>query len=190
MQTLRINVASLLRETAGGAREHPVAASAESVAAMVPEVLARSPLTGTARLLRGPRSIFARVRASAEVALECSRCLEEAGITLDMLFDAEYFPTIDVATGSSLAVPDDEMSFAIDRNHELDLAEAVRQELLVALPMHPLCSPGCAGLCARCGHNLNLGPCGCDPEQDGGRLASLQVLLDDASTKRQPRRGG
>jgi uncharacterized protein len=92
-------------------------------------------------------------------------------------FDAEYFPSVDVVTGSSLKVPDDDMSFAIDHNHELDLAEPVRQELVIAVPMHPLCTLDCAGLCVRCGHNLNAGLCDCEPEVTDGRFAQLRDLL-------------
>lgn len=177
MQTLRINVAGLLKETTGGARDHVVGTAAASVAAMVADARPLAPLTGTVRLLRSPRSIFARVRATTEVILDCSRCLEDAVARIDVDFDAEYFPTVDVVTGSSLKVPEDEMSFVIDHNHELDLAEPIRQELLVAVPMHPLCTPECAGLCVECGHNRNEGPCDCQDEVADGRLAQLRDLL-------------
>lgn len=177
MQTLRINVAGLLKETTGGARDHVVGASAAAVAAMVPDSRPLSPLSGSVRLLRSPRSIFARVRATAEVVLDCSRCLEDANASLVIDFDAEYFPSVDVVTGSTLRVPNDDMSFAIDHNHELDLAEPVRQELVIAAPMHPLCSIDCAGLCVGCGHNLNEGPCDCEPEIGDGRFEQLRDLL-------------
>lgn len=189
MQTLRINVAALLKEAAGGARDHEVGAPAASVAAMVPDARPGTDLVATARLLRSPRSIFARVRGHVEVTVDCSRCLEDAVAPLDIEFDAEYFPSIDVVTGSTLAVPDDEMAFAIDRNHELDLAEAVRQEVLVGLPMHPLCRPDCAGLCPHCGHDLNAGPCGCATDEGDQRLAGLRGLLDGAGAPGPGRKG-
>jgi uncharacterized protein len=177
VQTLRINVAGLLKETTGGARNHTLGASAPSVAAMVPDARPSGALTGTVRLLRSPRSIFARVRAGTEVILDCSRCLEDAVARIEVDFDSEYFPSIDVVTGSALKVPDDDMAFMIDHNHELDLAEPIRQELVVATPMHPLCSAECAGLCVTCGHNLNEGPCACSEEVADGRLAQLRNLL-------------
>lgn len=177
MQTLRINVAGLLKETTGGARDHAIGASATSVTSMVPESRPLAPLTGTVRLLRSPRSIFARVRATADVILDCSRCLEDAPAHLAVDFDAEYFPTIDIVTGSALNVPNDDMSFLIDHNHELDLAEPIRQELVIAVPMHPLCTPDCAGLCVQCGHNLNGGPCSCEEEVTDSRLTQLRDLL-------------
>ncbi|MDH5349101.1 MAG: DUF177 domain-containing protein, partial [Nitrospira sp.] len=42
---------------------------------------------------------------------------------------------------------------------QLELAPMLREQLILASPMHPLCSEGCLGLCARCGKDLNEGPC-------------------------------
>lgn len=181
MLTLRINVAGLLKEPVGGARDAAVGADPLVVRAMLPEGRATKPLVGTVRLLRSPRSIFARVRASTEVALECSRCLEDAISAISLVYDAEYFPSIDVATGGSLSVPADDLAFVIDHNHELDLAEPTRQELIVALPMHPLCREDCAGLCAGCFRNRNLEDCICEDEPPDPRLDILRNMLTSAS---------
>jgi uncharacterized protein len=43
----------------------------------------------------------------------------------------------------------------------IDLAPAVREEVVLAAPAFPLCREECAGLCPRCGENLNEGPCAC-----------------------------
>ena len=43
-----------------------------------------------------------------------------------------------------------------------------------------LCAEDCRGLCARCGADLNQGPCGCGPEPDP-RFAALAQLLDKES---------
>ena len=44
---------------------------------------------------------------------------------------------------------------------EIDLSPLLRERLLLALPTLPLCRDDCRGLCARCGADLNAGPCGC-----------------------------
>lgn len=46
---------------------------------------------------------------------------------------------------------------------DVDVTPDLREALLLRLEPHPLCAPGCAGLCPRCGHNLNEGPCTCGP---------------------------
>ena len=55
---------------------------------------------------------------------------------------------------------------------------AVETETTLALPMKPLCSEGCKGLCPQCGTNLNAASCDCSPAWKDPRLARLQVLLD------------
>lgn len=57
----------------------------------------------------------------------------------------------------------------------LDLEPLVRDAVLLELPLAPLCSPECRGLCPRCGENLNLVTCGCRPEVDP-RWAPLEAL--------------
>jgi uncharacterized protein len=53
----------------------------------------------------------------------------------------------------------------------------IRQNLLLALPVSPLCDPHCQGLCPECGADLNKGPCSCQREEGDPRLAVLRELL-------------
>ena len=60
---------------------------------------------------------------------------------------------------------------------QLDLDEVVTPAFILAMDTKNLCSDDCKGLCAKCGADLNLGPCGCGPDVDP-RLAALAQLLD------------
>jgi len=46
----------------------------------------------------------------------------------------------------------------------IELAPMLREHIILAAPMQPLCRENCAGLCARCGKDLNEGPCQCPAE--------------------------
>lgn len=46
----------------------------------------------------------------------------------------------------------------------IELAPMLREHVILAAPMQPLCREDCAGLCARCGKDLNEGPCQCPAE--------------------------
>ena len=63
---------------------------------------------------------------------------------------------------------------------QLDLDEVVTTAFVLAMDTKNLCSEDCKGLCAKCGADLNLGPCGCRPDVDP-RWAALAQLLDDES---------
>ena len=90
-----------------------------------------------AEALEGEVVVLGQV--TARVSLSCSRCLESAEAALSASFEVH----------APLTQPD------------VDLTDEVRQGLLLALPPKPLCRENCKGLCARCGKNLNMGPCGC-----------------------------
>ena len=128
---------------------------------------AESPISGEVTLLRTDKGIFVSGILEATFKAVCSRCLVPLEQPLTLHIEEEY---------SSDAV---EGAFIINGDQEIDLSEAVRQYLLLATPMKPICRKDCAGLCPSCGHNLNLGPCDCPPREIDPRLAQLAMLVSD-----------
>ena len=63
-------------------------------------------------------------------------------------------------------------------NFRLPLDELVEMDVLLSLPSKNLCRPDCRGLCPRCGHNLNDGPCGCEQKETDPRLDVLRQLIE------------
>lgn len=59
----------------------------------------------------------------------------------------------------------------------VDLDDLVSSDILLELPTKFLCRGDCQGLCQKCGHNLNLGDCGCDKREIDPRLEALKSLL-------------
>jgi uncharacterized protein len=138
-------------------------------------------VAGSVRLHRTNQGILADGTVTAPVRLQCDRCLEDYTTTVTFPLREQYYPTIDVNTGVPVPRDPQEMAFPIDQNHMLDLREAVRQNLLLALPMQSLCREVCAGLCPQCGKNLNDGPCTCEPDAQDTRFEALRALLDNPS---------
>ncbi len=61
---------------------------------------------------------------------------------------------------------------------QVELAPMLREQLILAAPMHPLCSEGCLGLCARCGKDLNEGLCHCVVDQTGSPFRVLRTMKE------------
>ena len=59
--------------------------------------------------------------------------------------------------------PEDDDRYYYHGDH-IELAPMLREHIILAVPMQPLCQDDCAGLCSRCGKDLNEGPCGCPVE--------------------------
>jgi len=134
------------------------------------------PLTGQARMRRINQGLLVDGWVDLTLEFSCTRCLKVFEQPMHVPFEERFYPTVDVITGLPVHDADVEDAFPIDEHHQIDLGEAVRQQVLLAIPMVTLCDENCAGLCAQCGKDLNLGPCTCEPEVDT-RLSVLKTLL-------------
>ncbi len=132
---------------------------------------------GEVSLVRTHRGILLQGTLHTKTEVTCSRCLTRFTYPLTLKIEEEYMPKIDVITGIPSPPPDDPDAFTIDEHHILDLTEATRQHVLLAIPMKPLCYEDCAGLCPHCGHNLNDGPCDCPSETVDPHRSKLTKLL-------------
>lgn len=122
-----------------------------------------------------------------QLELVCSRCLEPFVLPVDREFDLRYLPS-----GASEPEPDDEDEAEVEdddvavtfyRDEQIDLNELLQEQFYLALPMKPLCSEACKGICPQCGTNRNTAPCDCTPQWEDPRMAGLKTLLkrnDDA----------
>ncbi len=132
-----------------------------------------NPVLGEVKLIRTQRGVLVLGVFHTEVELECSRCLTDFRFPLKVNFEEEFLPVIDILSGLPVPPPDEPGTFMIDDHHIIDLDEAIRQYVLMAVPMKPLCREACAGMCPQCGYNLNQGACNCPPVIVDPRWAKL-----------------
>jgi uncharacterized protein len=189
-ENLIFNVAQLLKESAGATRSATVVAD---LSRLTPELFqadaagnAEPPiLRGPIRLMRTGNDILVQGELNAELTLPCSRCLAPVNTRVDIELEELFTPTLDIITGQAIVPQEEDQALWIDEHHLLDLSEMLRQNVLVALPMHLLCRKNCRGLCSTCGQNLNEGTCDCQPEPDP-RWAALAALLKTETDQTEP----
>jgi len=116
-------------------------------------------------------------RVRSVLRLSCSRCLEPFDVPTDITVDLLYLPHSANRGDVEAEISEDDLSTAFYREDQIDLAQMVREQFQLALPMKPLCREGCLGLCAVCGVNLNERRCTCDTSWHDPRLAALESLL-------------
>ncbi len=96
------------------------------------------------------------LKGNFELALQptCDRCLETFSYPLQQALSVTCMPRtmIDEEDDGLLAYHGD----------QIDLAEVVRDQLVLSLPMIFHCRQDCKGLCPNCGINLNMGQCSCE----------------------------
>ena len=171
---MQISVSQLLKEPIGATRDYKVS----EIVDVIGDGNGRM-VQGGVSLLRTHRGILVKGVLHTEVELTCSRCLSVFSYPVTLNINEEYIPTIDVVSGAPLPSVEEPGCFTINERHVLDLTEAIRQYVLLAIPMKPLCREDCAGLCPTCGHNLNLGACDCPLQPVDPRWVALTKLASE-----------
>jgi uncharacterized protein len=173
---MQTNVAQLLKAPIGSIRTLTVDNTLEDNGS---QYLVQGELT----LVRTNRSILVQGTLTSQTQITCSRCLKLFTCKISINIAEEFFPTIDIITGAKLPEPEEPGSFTIDEHHDLDFTEAIRQYIVTAMPMKPLCKEECAGLCPTCGKDLNLEECGCHQEEIDPRWSELLKLNNSNKVK-------
>ncbi len=122
----------------------------------------------------GEGRFYWRASLRTGVAGECRRCLTPVTVPIVADVDALFSQDPDAL--------EDPSSYALAPDATgIDLRDALREELLLAVPQWVVCRDDCRGLCPRCGKDLNAGPCGCPPavDQRWSSLAALKYKLRD-----------
>ncbi len=168
------NVAQLLREVPGTTRQYPIGGTLTDIDENNPN---RTAVSGEVVLVRTDSGVLAMGTARLALIRVCRRCLELASQSVEVEFEEEFVPSIDVETGRPLDTSEAAEELVINDQHLLDLTEVLRQYAVMEAVRGTLCSDECLGLCPVCGQNLNQGDCGCDRSHVDSRMAPLLALL-------------
>lgn len=172
---MKFNIAQLLKSAVGTSRQYDLD---EDIVGVDQDLQIVEPLVGKIRLLRTNDGILVTGRLHTGVRLPCRRCLRLFTLPVDFDLEENFYPSVGVTSGAAIPIGDaEDAATRTDEHRILDLTEVVRQNLLLALPISPLCSPLCRGLCPGCGADLNTEPCTCQSEEGDPRLAVLRQLL-------------
>jgi uncharacterized protein len=138
-------------------------------------------------------SVTEGVLATADVFAtamgECIRCLDPIAIDIDRSFQELYRYEVHHekgSKGSKKRRPSEDVIDDLDVDDELlmqgdyiDLETPLRDAIVLALPVNPLCSEDCLGLCQQCGEKWADLPEGHAHEQIDPRWAALGSLEAD-----------
>jgi uncharacterized protein len=124
-------------------------------------------------------------RVTAELELECSRCLKRYRHALSDTFQLVLEPIgdrrpADPEGEESLArygmCLSDELEVGWYRGTEVSLDPYFAEVMALAMPVQPLCDEECAGLCPHCGIDRNEASCDCTDEKPDSPFAALAAL--------------
>jgi len=133
------------------------------------------PVRVTGDITNTGKFLHLRGKAYTTARLRCCRCLEPYTVSLEVSVEEQYCTQ---GVFASLAEDDEARDeVRVYEGDSIDVAPAVREAFILALPMKWLCREECQGLCPVCGQNLNEGDCHCRGEEVDPRMAVLGELL-------------
>ena len=134
-------------------------------------------VTATAELLEGQIRIEGELETKIEMV--CARCLEPVVEDVSRSFDLFYAPLPKGPKPKEDRLKDDDTEIGFFEGNGLFLADVLREQVLLALPVKVICQSDCRGLCPSCGANLNHEECRCETHASDARLAPLARLKQD-----------
>ena len=120
------------------------------------------------------RELFFQGRLEGVIEGRCARCIEAYRFSIEKSFN--FVLTPEPLSPKKKELNRDDLGLSFYSAQEVDLYPFIREQVLLALPMRPLCNDGCRGLCGGCGANLNSELCRCVSSTGDPRLALFQTL--------------
>jgi len=113
----------------------------------------------------------------ADLEVTCCRCAKGFPQHVEKTFSVEYWPDPKVDhEGEELELTYDELDIGFYRDDKIDLSAVVTEQILLDIPMKPVCRESCKGLCDQCGADLNEETCGCTATRVDPRLEVLAQI--------------
>jgi uncharacterized protein len=138
-----------------------------------------------AKILKIGKKVLIEGSVKISVSLSCSRCLKDFPYPLDITFREEYNPAEERETEGEKELTGRELDLSFYSNDEIDITGLIKEQVLLSVPMKPLCGPECRGICPACGKALNEGPCECRTEEVDPRLAPLKKFRESMKNRKE-----
>ena len=134
----------------------------------VPEVSGETARIESARLLGSLRKSVSDVefrgKVQAVVSLTCSRCLAPFRLSLETPCHRIFRPGPLGKPESEHELIEEDVALTPFDGGTVDLGEMALEQIILAVPLKPLCRDMCRGICPRCGADRNTQPCDCPEE--------------------------
>jgi len=115
-------------------------------------------------------------KVDTSVEVPCARCLDPVVLPVARSFDLLYRPLGIDSGHAELSITDAEAEIGYYEGEGVLLEDALREQVLLALPLKTICREDCKGLCSQCGKNLNETQCSCVDEVEDPRWAALKEI--------------
>jgi len=117
------------------------------------------------------------LKVQTSIDIQCGRCLEPLIIPVNSEFKYTLTPAPEEIKEAEIELfPDivDDVNLGYYQEDDIDLDPIVLEQIVLQIPIKPLCREECRGLCPQCGADLNVESCDCRADSGDLRLAVLK----------------
>lgn len=143
----------------------------------VDELVLKKEVQVVTRIRKINNKILIKGTIETQVDLECSRCLEHFPYSIGENFQVVFEPFSSDIQEEEMELEKEDLDIGFYKEGIIDLTEVVREQIILAVPMIPICNEDCKGLCPYCGQNLNQCKCVCVGKTIDPRWSKLQDLV-------------
>jgi uncharacterized protein len=137
-----------------------------------------SPVRAKLKIQKVGTEVVVNGNITADIQLQCSRCLNDFKWDLSFPFEVVFHPVEQLEGEEHREIKAEELNMGFYSKDELDLTDLIKEQIMLNLPMKPLCSNLCKGICPQCGADLSAGDCGCTGQDIDSRLVGLKKFLE------------
>jgi len=134
------------------------------------------PVIVDGRVRRKGVEVELRGNLRTKVAVACGRCLKAVEIPIEVEFAERFTPAVSWKDEEQHELSEQDLDLSAFDGEGIELDDLVKEEIMLAMPGHVLCSEECKGLCPNCGVNFNVGSCDCATRQIDPRWEKLKDL--------------
>ena len=131
------------------------------------------------QIIKDSETFFLTGTVSTTVTMKCARCLESFQTDLQSGFELIFSTRTVTGEKPEIELSEEDLITFEYKGEVIDLHDRVRETLLLAIPIKPLCTERCKGLCPICGQDLNKGECGCRQKVFSSKFSELRSLSFD-----------
>lgn len=139
-------------------------------------ILADGPIAAILRVERTGPQLLVKGSVEGSVRLQCSRCLVDVSYPVEEKVFVELCPLSAAGNDEEIELSSEDLNVEFFDGDTLDLGHLVEEQVRLSLPMKPLCSEGCGGLCPRCGKVAEGVGCSCSDDNIDPRWSALKGL--------------
>lgn len=130
-----------------------------------------------AHIIKNADAISIDGSIEAELTMECSRCLKAFTFAINPHFSVNYIPALEGSDEDELELNKADMEIGFYKGDSFEIDDLIKEQIVLSIPMKPLCNLSCKGICPVCGQNLNIKECNCGQGNINPQFAVLKNLL-------------